>query len=292
MDRLIRFSLMLLTSLIASFYAHAERITTYYINDPSGTPIMEMNEAGEITHYPVRMPFGEEYVAPGEQKTAGVGFTGHYQNSETGLVYMQARNYNPQLGMFYSFDPGNHNYQDPFAFGRYGYANQNPYKFIDPDGRDPIDILSALKGDIRMTGGRGKSFRKPVTPPMRLNPMAQGVAEATEQMAVKASKAIPSVTKSAYEAAKSGGKHAGFLKNYAGKSAAQLKKGIQGLQKQIDEHSALINDPAGTMKKLGKGDWNALDPRQQKALLERKWPGDIQRQTEQQNILKGLLDDL
>lgn len=35
--------------------------------------------------------------------------------------------------------------------------------------------------------------------------------------------------------------------------------------------------------------WDELDPRQQRALIERKWPSDIQRQTEQLEILKRLL---
>jgi hypothetical protein len=35
--------------------------------------------------------------------------------------------------------------------------------------------------------------------------------------------------------------------------------------------------------------WKSLDPRQQKALIDKKWPSDIQRQTEQLEILEGLL---
>ena len=63
------------------------------------------------------------------------------------------------------------------------------------------------------------------------------------------------------------------------------------MQRQIDEHMALIKNPKETMEKLGKGDWDALDPRQQKALIEKKWPSDIQRQVEQQDILKGILSE-
>ena len=45
------------------------------------------------------------------------------------------------------------------------------------------------------------------------------------------------------------------------------------------------------MKRLGKGDWDSLDPRQQKALLEKKWPSDIQRQKETIEIFKGILKE-
>lgn len=36
-------------------------------------------------------------------------------------------------------------------------------------------------------------------------------------------------------------------------------------------------------------DWATLDPRQQQALLNNKWPGDIARQQEQLEILHGIL---
>ena len=66
------------------------------------------------------------------------GYTGHVGDN-TGLVYMQARYYDPVIGRFYSNDPvdalghlstpnGIH------GFNRYAYANNNPYKFTDPTG--------------------------------------------------------------------------------------------------------------------------------------------------------------
>jgi RHS repeat-associated protein len=62
------------------------------------------------------------------------GFTGHVKDAQTGMNYMQQRYYDPMIGRFLSVDPvtatsvgGN--------FNRYWYANDNPYRFIDPDGR-------------------------------------------------------------------------------------------------------------------------------------------------------------
>lgn len=48
---------------------------------------------------------------------------------------MQARYYDPVIGRFYSNDPLG--FRDTHSFNRYAYANNNPYKFIDPDGKDP-----------------------------------------------------------------------------------------------------------------------------------------------------------
>lgn len=90
--------------------------------------------------------------------------------------------------------------------------------------------------------------------------------------------------KGTLQVAQEGGRHAGFLKNYVGKSPAELQKGITSLQKQIAEHQGKIANPEKFIP-----NFKQLDLRQQKALLESKWPGDIQRQQEQADILRGLL---
>jgi len=90
--------------------------------------------------------------------------------------------------------------------------------------------------------------------------------------------------KDAYETAREGGKHAGFLRNYANKSAAEIRRGITSIEKEIAKHRDKIANPENHIK-----DWNKLDPRQKEALVNKKWPSDIQRQTEQAQILKELL---
>ncbi|WP_246029051.1 RHS repeat-associated core domain-containing protein [Parashewanella tropica] len=55
-------------------------------------------------------------------------------------MYMQARYYDPLIGRFYSNDPVDtlghlHRGNNPaHGFNRYAYANNNPYKYTDPDG--------------------------------------------------------------------------------------------------------------------------------------------------------------
>ncbi|TCN79453.1 RHS repeat-associated core domain-containing protein [Shewanella fodinae] len=81
-------------------------------------------------------PFGKRL---GGDK-AGIGFTGYLQNEDLNLTYMQARYYDPLIGRFYTNDPvdvlghlsrGN---SPSNGFNRYAYANNNPYKYVDPDG--------------------------------------------------------------------------------------------------------------------------------------------------------------
>lgn len=109
----------------------------YQHTDVLGSVIAESNSAGNITSSSVYQPFGERV---GGQKV-GVGFTGHLEDPDIELTYMQQRYYDPVIGRFYSNDPvdsGEYLRKGMLSagFGRYTYANNNPYKFIDPDGRE------------------------------------------------------------------------------------------------------------------------------------------------------------
>ncbi len=69
----------------------------------------------------------------------GLGYTGHDMDADTGLTYMQQRYYDPKIGRFLSVDPVVVDTQTAGNFNRYWYANNNPYRFTDPDGRDSAD---------------------------------------------------------------------------------------------------------------------------------------------------------
>ncbi|QHJ09973.1 hypothetical protein FX988_00182 [Paraglaciecola mesophila] len=63
---------------------------------------------------------------------------------------MQARYYDPVIGRFYSNDPvdamGHMGCGNPVhGFGRYTYANNNPYKYEDPDGKACLLFRGAVK---------------------------------------------------------------------------------------------------------------------------------------------------
>ena len=75
----------------------------------------------------------------------GIGFTGHLNDPDTGLVYMQQRYYDPTAARFMSLDPVVTDANTGRSFGRYHYANNNPFKFVDPDGRDPDRSGSAFQ---------------------------------------------------------------------------------------------------------------------------------------------------
>jgi RHS repeat-associated protein len=57
-------------------------------------------------------------------------------DAATTLSYMQQRYYDPIAMRFVSVDPVAASTTDGGNFNRYWYANNNPYKFTDPDGRE------------------------------------------------------------------------------------------------------------------------------------------------------------
>jgi RHS repeat-associated protein len=78
-------------------------------------------------------PYGK--TAAGTPPT-WIGFTGHVNDADTGLVYMQQRYYDPIAARFLSTDPVTTDANTGTAFGRYVYAQSNPYRYTDPDGRE------------------------------------------------------------------------------------------------------------------------------------------------------------
>ena len=111
---------------------------TFVHTDALGSPVAETNSAGQLVRLSHYKPFGEEL----EQKKDDVAYTGHKYDAALELIYMQARYYDPLIGRFYSNDPLG--FRDVHSFNRYAYANNNPYKYIDPDGRDSIFIARPL----------------------------------------------------------------------------------------------------------------------------------------------------
>jgi RHS repeat-associated protein len=75
------------------------------------------------------------------------GYTGHEMLPEFGLISMNGHLYDPQIGRFLSPD----NYvQEPYSsqsFNRYSYCMNNPLKYVDPDGENPI-VIGAIIGAI------------------------------------------------------------------------------------------------------------------------------------------------
>lgn len=109
--------------------------TQYLHTDALGSPVARTNTAGAVINRTRYEPYG--YVASGVKPSPSVGalgFTGHVQDAETDLVYMQQRYYDPWAGRFLSVDPIVTDANAGTSFGRYMYVENNPYAKVDPNG--------------------------------------------------------------------------------------------------------------------------------------------------------------
>jgi RHS repeat-associated protein len=118
---------------------------TYIHTDGLGSPVARSDAAGNVISRTRYEPYG--LTAAGD--VPSIGFTGHVNDAVTGLVYMQQRYYDAVAGRFLSIDPVTTDANSGASFNRYAYANNSPYKYIDPDGRDAV-ITSMRDGSIRI----------------------------------------------------------------------------------------------------------------------------------------------
>lgn len=88
----------------------------------------------------------------------------------------------------------------------------------------------------------------------------------------------------AYEAAKAGGPHHGWMEKQRKLPTAKLLKSIRSLERQIAQHQQWIDDPYSKIP---------VDTLIDEAnyYVTTKWPGDIARQRQQIDIIRGVLHE-
>ena len=136
----------------------------FYHTDPAGTPLAMTNASGSVVWRADYMPFGEENVVTGTMEN-DKKFVGKELDEETGLYYFGARYMGPMIGRFISPDPvgpvdprtGKVNEKillNPQKLNTYAYGLNNPYRYVDPDGR-VIEVIGTdqekkiIKSDIK-----------------------------------------------------------------------------------------------------------------------------------------------
>jgi len=130
-----------LALLLAGLPVQAGTIT-YFHNDLAGSPMVATNQDGQVIWRESYRPYGERLVNSAAASGNAVWFTSRRQDAESGLVYMGARHYDPVAGRFVSMDPVGFDEGNIHSFNRYAYANNNPYRYKDPDGRSPLGIFA------------------------------------------------------------------------------------------------------------------------------------------------------
>ena len=109
----------------------------YYLKDHQGNNRVVINHSGtaeEVNHY---YPFGGTFAGTGSVQP--YKYNGKELDARKGLNWYDygARHYDAALGRFTTADPLAEKY---YGISPYAYCNNNPVRFIDPDGGKIVDL--------------------------------------------------------------------------------------------------------------------------------------------------------
>tara|TARA_A100001391_G_scaffold175884_1_gene138842 strand:- start:656 stop:1651 length:996 start_codon:yes stop_codon:yes gene_type:complete len=159
----------LLITLFALLGGHvvsaAQDEITYFHYDALGSPVLATDESGAVKWREQYAPYGARLLEESRELDCSVFpceptnspwenrqfYTGKYDEADIGLTYFGARWYDPSLGRFLSVDPVDFTEDNIFSFNQYAYGNNNPYRYADPDGNSPVDVLF-LAADVAKLG--------------------------------------------------------------------------------------------------------------------------------------------
>jgi RHS repeat-associated protein len=132
------------SSIIARLDANGEPI--YYLTDSMGSVIGLVDGNENRVSRIIYDGFGE--VKSGDDGTSLGGdfrFQGQWLETESGLYYMRARDYDAKTGLFLSRDAVDVQEQGVEAFNPYQFAYNNPLIYSDPTGLISISELNAAQ---------------------------------------------------------------------------------------------------------------------------------------------------
>ncbi len=147
-------ALILLILFPFSSAASAAEQVFFYHTDPVGTPLAMTNASGQVVWRADYKPFGEENTVTANPKN-NKEFVGKEKDEETGLYYFGARYLDSGAGRFVAIEPiravdpySSENIEDillnPQALNLYAYSMNNPYRYVDTDGKYAMLIFQGL----------------------------------------------------------------------------------------------------------------------------------------------------
>jgi RHS repeat-associated protein len=104
----------------------------YLHHDQAGSTPLLTGSTGKVEGSYTYGPYGETTGHTGTTTTP-LGYDGQYTSSDTGLIYMRARVYDPATPQFLTVDPKVGTTRAPYT-----YADDNPLNEADPSGRESL----------------------------------------------------------------------------------------------------------------------------------------------------------
>lgn len=117
--------------ILVSLPVSAAEVVTYYHNDHLGSPIAATDDTGAVLWQQSYDPWGLKLTTNIDERA----YTGNWLDEATGLSDHRARWYASSIGRFTAIDPVDWKAFNIHSFNRYAYANNNPYKFVDRNGK-------------------------------------------------------------------------------------------------------------------------------------------------------------
>ncbi len=109
----------------------------YYHPDHLGSTAIVTNQSGDVVEETLYEPYGE-ILSGGDSRFL---YTGKELDDQSGLYYYGARYYDSFLTRFTQPDENIPDPYNPQDLNRYSYVRNNPYKYVDPTGDIPIDVI-------------------------------------------------------------------------------------------------------------------------------------------------------
>jgi RHS repeat-associated protein len=106
------------------------------------------DHSGEVTYVASYDPYGNVMLETGTSQTS-YGYTGEDLDRTTGMVYLRARYYSPNMGRFITRDNWTGNYQQPMSYNGWLYGYGNPINYTDLSGERPSECRNG-KLDSKM----------------------------------------------------------------------------------------------------------------------------------------------
>lgn len=160
----------------------------YFLYNGHGDTVQTVTAAGEVQNNYDYDIFGSPILTI-ETDACNIRYAGEYLDNETGLYYLRARYYDPNIGRFISEDSYWGEDSNPLNLNLYTYCYNNPIRFIDPTGHSAeeqemfdiirkmaqIDALKKIWADEEK--GAGKNLSKPTEMQKVVHDYAEGKRE-------------------------------------------------------------------------------------------------------------------
>ncbi len=151
----------------------------YYHGDNLHSTAIETDASGnKIQHYEYLAFGGDRFTESATVFPVSRRYTGQVKDEDTGLYFYGARYYDPQLQRFIQGDDRIPDFANPQSYNRYSYVLNNPLRFTDPSGHDPM-LGSEVYHAALYAAQNGQDVRAAIDRQLEVNDMAAGMMAAT-----------------------------------------------------------------------------------------------------------------